>query len=534
MPGLDRSVLDTINSELALRRIRRDTLSDFIVAPHYNAIFVRAGDELWGRTSEQLRSGTYSPQLPLTLPVPKPGGFTRPGSILQPIDRLVYQALADLVAPILEEQMDRKRSFSHVLTSSTESDQMFEPESQSWDQMQARLQKIAAMGGWFVKADVANYFERIPQHHLINLMTATGCRTEITRLLEEMLLAFKQRDSSGIIQGVFPSDLFGNYYLTDLDAYCEVHDVPSVRYVDDLYLYFETRPEAARGLIRLVEQLRHDGLHLNEGKSGVSKADSVLKEETTLDDLFAEVREQLEAEKDEEEKLERGYGFPVDWDLSNGEDIWENNEEDEEMVDEDHDDLFGDAVIRLFESIEEYQDHTIKIERFCLPFLREMGSDIAVERTLNGIISRPYMSRTYLSYLSGFIGESTEIKDRLEGLMKGDALISDYQRMYILATLSMAPKVSREAVKITLQLLQDLSYAQETRAIAAILAAKHGAPVQRRAVRLAYEGETSPYVRAAILYASRHFTGAERRTCIKAWGGHSIVNALVAHALKGE
>jgi len=47
MPGLDRTVLDTIDPELALRRIRRDTLSDFIIAPHDNVILLRAGDELW-------------------------------------------------------------------------------------------------------------------------------------------------------------------------------------------------------------------------------------------------------------------------------------------------------------------------------------------------------------------------------------------------------------------------------------------------------------------------------------------------------
>ena len=69
-----------------------------------------------------------------------------------------------------------------------------------------------------MKADVANYFERIPQHHLINLMIASGSVPEATRLLEEIFLAFQERNSFGIIQGVFPSDVFGKFYLSDIDV----------------------------------------------------------------------------------------------------------------------------------------------------------------------------------------------------------------------------------------------------------------------------------------------------------------------------
>ena len=73
--------------------------------------------------------------------------------------------------------------------------------------------------------EIANYFERIPQHHLVNLIIASGCPTEVARLLEEMLLAFQERDSLGIIQGLFPSDLFSNFYLSDVDAYCEIQGI---------------------------------------------------------------------------------------------------------------------------------------------------------------------------------------------------------------------------------------------------------------------------------------------------------------------
>src|SRR5437867_3735241 len=115
MIGLDAKVLNQINPELALKRIQRDIPSDFVLAPHYAIIFNKAGNELWDRTNALLKSGRYEPGLPLTIDAPKPRGFTRPGSILPPADRLVYQVVADLIAPKLEGQLDRSRTFSHVL-----------------------------------------------------------------------------------------------------------------------------------------------------------------------------------------------------------------------------------------------------------------------------------------------------------------------------------------------------------------------------------------------------------------------------------
>jgi len=42
MPGLDKSVLNSIVWELAIRRIRVDFQTDFILASHFNAIFLKA------------------------------------------------------------------------------------------------------------------------------------------------------------------------------------------------------------------------------------------------------------------------------------------------------------------------------------------------------------------------------------------------------------------------------------------------------------------------------------------------------------
>ena len=77
MPGLDKKVLDRIDFECTIRRVQTDVRSDFTIAPHYNLVFTKAADALAEECSRRLKSGTYAPNLPHTISVPKERGFTR-------------------------------------------------------------------------------------------------------------------------------------------------------------------------------------------------------------------------------------------------------------------------------------------------------------------------------------------------------------------------------------------------------------------------------------------------------------------------
>jgi hypothetical protein len=163
--------------------------------------------------------------------------------------------------------------------------------------------------------------------------------------------------------------------------------------------------------------------------------------------------------------------------------------------------------------------------------MRATGSDYAVDSVLENIVSKPHLTRLYHSYLSKFTPDSDDISNQLSSYILGDALVTDYERMYALGSLLNAQSISRDVCNRVLQWLQTLTIAKEARALSAIFVAKHGNPNQKRAVRLAYEDEPSMYVKAAILYASKYFTTAEKRTCRRAWGGHSELNALIAQSI---
>lgn len=349
MLGLDRTALSQINPEMVLERIKTDIQTDLIYAPHFDAIFENAGDHVWDLSASLLRNGRYQPSLPFTISVPKGRGFTRPGSILTPVDRFVYQALIDLLTAMLENQVDRTRSFSHVFSENEH--QLFQSGHECWQRYQEAIRELCSIGGYIVKADIANYFERIPQHPLVNLMQAAGCLPMAVNLLEKMLLAFQERKSYGIVQGLFPSDILGEFFMSDLDAYFEQNQIRSARYNDDIYLQFSTNQEAQRGLVDLIERLRKNGLHLNEFKSGIHRVQDAIREETEVDDLFDAAREEI---REELAYPLDGYGFTLEW----------------ELEEETEDEIKLAAVKQLYASIVDYPKQVEKIEKFCLPILR--------------------------------------------------------------------------------------------------------------------------------------------------------------------
>ena len=512
MPGLDKVILSKVNPQVSIDRILHDIQTDFIWAPHLKAVFKFCGDMLWGRLRSDLRSGKYAPELPISIQVPKPGGFDRPGSILVPADRLTYQILADLAAPTVEEQLNRSRVFSNILSSESGSGAMFAFKGVGFKRMQNHIRSIAERGGYFLVGDIANYFERVPQHQLINLLRASDIPSGVINLLEELFLAFRERRSFGIVQGVYPSDLLGNFYLSHLDAHCETRGWDSARFVDDFYIHFGDRHEAERGLSGIINTLRSDGLHLNEAKSGIKYAEDVIWEETELDRLLDQAREEV---MQEHEGFQFEYGFMSEWDDT-----------------PDEQELQVASIEQIYQSIDEYPHAIDKIERFCLPFLRTAGSTVAIKRALQGVHERPHLAYLYLSYLGKLARDNAAVSARMQTILIKNKLPFDYQRLFLLSALYNAANIKPATILKALRLLKDHSVHHAVRGVAAIFAAHHGTPQQKRIVRTTYENESSGYVQAAILYSSRYFPSPERRSCIRAWAGHNFTNTLVAEAVR--
>lgn len=421
--GMDPAAVATINWPLALKRIMQDVRTDFIYAPHLYFIYAKAGDELIAALISELKAGTFSPGVPLTIEVPKPfrirvvaktrrlgPNFSRPGSILLPKDRLLYQALADQAAPIISENTDDDRSFSHKLAP-TGSPAMFLPTRTCWSALQKQLAEHSKNKTlkYILKVDVADFFGSVNQHVLINVLSDSGYSKSFYSRLEAMLTAYTgDRSSRGILQGIYPSDLFGNYYLAPIDRFLDEYDVPSARYVDDLYVFVKSMDAADRLLRELIPLLRSYDLVLNEAKSVIMPKSALMSEEPDLEALFSAAVEEISEQVDDDD-FDADYGFQSDW------------EEEEEEEDE-KDNLELKATMMLFDSIDGYPGNEENIERFCLPLFSKAGSDYAVKHVVDAFSKRPAMTQIYASYLAKFLGQK-KIADFLLERAKDEALV---------------------------------------------------------------------------------------------------------------
>lgn len=530
--GLDGAFIERMNWKRANTRIQNDVQTDFIFAPHLSSIYSHSEEALLEEVQGKLRGGRFAPQVPITIEVPKSAqmrvakgrrsdgpNFSRPGSIPLPHDRLLYQALADEAAAIVESATDRTRSFAHQL-SPAGSPEMFQANRKCWSAMQSRLSSLLddEANRFVLKIDVANCFSSVNQHTLIKALHSTGYPSELGAVLENMLVRFtNDRSSRGIIQGVYPSDLFGDFYLTAIDQFLGDIQLPSVRYVDDIYILLPTARAAHRTLREVTDKLRSYDLMLNEAKSYVTTAKALNNDEPDLDKMFnqaiAEYREFL---LDNQEV--RSYGFQAVWHPKSA-----------AVASEESHEVEGLEV--LFSSIPDYRESAEQIERFCLPLLGSAGSDYAVNYVLEHFVEKPSMSQFYCAYLNRFIEVDDEITERLSALLESDRITFDWQRMWILAALSNSGALSDATLKKAQQLAQSGNSHEALRAAAMPVVAKLGSYNRRKSLVDSYATLGSPYLQSALLYSSRYFPPVERRNAMSAWSAHNQLNRLIATAL---
>lgn len=538
--GLSPGLIDQVDWDLAVRRVVNDLRTDFIWSPHLLYLLRNCSDELISSLCGKLRAGTFYPGVPLTIEVPKSfrievgrtikrrgPNFSRPGSVLPIEDRVLYQAIADTAAPILEAATDRDRSFSHQLAPE-ENDSMFLNNRLCWSQMQQRMRQHSEDRSlrYVMRLDIADYFGSINQHTLVNMLRDQAINRNLVDRLEELLVAYTgERSSRGILQGIYPSDLFGAFYMTPIDRFCAENEITSVRYVDDLYLFVPSVAQADMALRGLTQELRKFDLRINEAKSKILLKTDLFTEEPDLEDLFSDALIEVASQGEEEEVSEEGYGFQTPWD--NDEDEDEADERDEDSADDGGREL--EATKRLFDAIETYEGHEENIERFCLPLFSKTSSDYAVEHVMQSFSDRPSMTQIYCSYLGKFIRARPDVSDFMAESLDDDSLF-DWQKIWMIACLHQARDRQEDAVRTANAILQDGSAHEALRAVAGTYVGRMGDAARRRGLYATYSTVT-PYIQYALYYSSRRWPAAERRHAKATWGVQGDLNRMYTDSL---
>ena len=525
MPGLDSSIIASFSKDLTIGRIRTDIESDFIFAPQYKLLYDLIPDELWEVTVNALKSGSYNPTSLITAEVPKPSGMTRPGSILYPVDRIVYQAISDYLAPILDAQLDGERVYSYRILDPDPNMEMYQPRGATYEKFKNEVRKNSVEGTFThaIETDIASYFVHLNHHTLENLLTASGIPDGLIRLLvKSMLETWSGRFSYGIPQGIFPSDLLGNFYLSALDTFLASRGTQSIRYVDDLILFFDSDRVARKNLAPLCQFLRGIGLDLNESKSGIVSVENLVYEHTGLDTLFEEARQEIVDELNSEVGYVT-YGF---------QDLWDNTESESDSLADDVELL---ALYALWDERTNLEGvKRDQLDRFCIGALAHAHSDQAVDVILSELGQRPHMTKVYCNYLATFVNVNSEIRSKLCDFIVADSCTYDWELQWPIAALLSAQSIPPRTINTALGFLGNSQRGHELRSLCALLVGKLGTGPSRANLRLHWDNENSEHVRAAMVLALMFFGTEERNILLTHWGRQSSLYGLIAGAVRKQ
>jgi len=190
---------------------------------------------------------------------------------------------------------------------------MFLPTRTCWSALQSALSQHSKGDRvkYILKIDVANYFGSMNLHTLINVLNDSGYASELSGRLEAVLTSYTSlRSSRGILQGMFPSDLFGNFYMEPIDRFLNEYGVKAARYVDDIYVFLDSVETAQKLLGQLIPKLRYYDLVLNEAKCMIIPKGQLQAEEPDAKFL------------DEEDVLDSLLELVVDGELSDWQKMW--------------------------------------------------------------------------------------------------------------------------------------------------------------------------------------------------------------------
>src|SRR5690606_10528339 len=218
----------------------------------------------WPSAKKALLEGRYVPQPVRRVDIPKPSGGIRTLGVPTAVDRLIQQALHQVLQPLFEP------TFSDGSVG-------FRP-GRSAQQAVRRAQAYIREGKrWVVDIDLEKFFDRVNHDVLMSRVARKVGDRRVLKLIRRFLEAEMMQEgvtmarTEGTPQGGPLSPLLSNILLNDLDQELERRRLAFCRYADDCNIYVGSRVAGERVMSR-IRAFLEDVLHLriNTAKSAVA------------------------------------------------------------------------------------------------------------------------------------------------------------------------------------------------------------------------------------------------------------------------
>lgn len=262
--GLLEKIIDRNNLNQAFKRVKSNKGSygiDGMKVDELLQYLKENGDSI----RQSILEGNYKPNPVRRVEIPKQDGKKRPLGIPTAVDRVIQQAIAQVLSPIFEEKF-------------SDNSYGFRP-NKSAHQAILKCKEYMDNGyKWAVDIDLEKYFDTVNHDKLIGLVYKEIKDIRVISLIRKYLQAgvmingVVNSTEKGVPQGGNLSPLLSNIMLNELDTELEKRELNFCRYADDCNIYVKSKKSAERVMKNITKFIEKDlKLKVNKEKSKVDR-----------------------------------------------------------------------------------------------------------------------------------------------------------------------------------------------------------------------------------------------------------------------
>jgi RNA-directed DNA polymerase len=257
-------ILDRDNLNNAFKRVKSNKGSHGVDGMKVDELlpFLKQNGESIKRA---IIEGTYNPTPVRRVEIPKPDGGVRLLGIPTVLDRLIQQAIAQVLSPIFENEF-------------SDNSYGFRPHRSAKDAILKAKTYIEEGNKWVIDIDLAKYFDTVNHDKLMSLLSRKVKNKRVLELIRKylnsgvMINGLKMNTDKGCPQGGPLSPLLSNIMLNEFDKELEKRGHKFCRYADDSNVYVRSKRAGERVMISLTTYLEKVlKLKVNKGKSAVDR-----------------------------------------------------------------------------------------------------------------------------------------------------------------------------------------------------------------------------------------------------------------------